>query len=129
MHLWRKLGLHVLHLTPQHEGLQDLVQAVDDNNPFLSLQPLIFLLGPLCTFAQGIPEPFCEGAFVIKDLRQCMLSGLPKTSQRNDMNSLVYPEQCSQVNWKTKITGSRRLFNEVLLVSHARSQTVFRHSF
>lgn len=82
MHLWRKLGLHVLHLTPQHEGLQDLVQAVDDNNPFLSFQPFIFLLGPLCTFAQRVPKPFCEGALIIEDLQQGMSENPRKYQQK-----------------------------------------------
>ncbi len=38
-HLFGQAALHVLHLAPQHEGLQDLVEPVDDDDALL-LEPL-----------------------------------------------------------------------------------------
>lgn len=68
-YLGRQLALNVLDLPAQHEGLQDLVQAVDDHHALLCRQPLI-RAAACSSFAQRIPEPLRKGCLVIKHLRR-----------------------------------------------------------
>lgn len=69
-HLLRQRALHVLDLAPQHEGLQDLVQPVDDHHPLL-LQPLC---AAVVAAAQRLPEPVVEGRLVVEYLEHTQLA-------------------------------------------------------
>ena len=87
--LGRQLGLNILDLTPEHEGLQDLMQAMNHDNSLLSLQPLILLLGALCSLPQGVPKPFCERTFVIKDLQWCTMSGIVSSRMQGKLSDSI----------------------------------------
>ena len=68
-HLGRKLALYVLHLSPEHEGLQDLMQAMDDDHALLHGN-IILPARSWSSLAKAIPEPLCKLVLVIKHLQQ-----------------------------------------------------------
>jgi hypothetical protein len=79
-HLGGKLPLDVLHLPPQHEGLQDLVQPVDDHHALLRLEDVrASAQSPRPLLRQRLPKPLRERGLVIKDLQCTTFDALAMT--------------------------------------------------
>ena len=70
-HLWWQLPFHILHLPPEHEGLQNLMQAVDDHHTLLRGN-IILPSRSRSSLTKAVPKPLCKLVFVIKHLQaQC----------------------------------------------------------
>jgi len=67
-YLGGKLALNILYLAPEHEGLQDLMQSVDDNHSLLHGH-VILPSSPGCSLAKAVTKPLCKLVLVIKYLR------------------------------------------------------------
>ena len=66
-YLGGKLALNVLYLAPEHEGLQDLMQSVNDNYSLLHGY-IILPTGPRGSLPKAVTKPLCKLVLVIKHL-------------------------------------------------------------
>lgn len=67
-YLGRKLSLDILHLAPQHEGLQDLMQTVDDHHTLLHGN-IVLASSSWSGLAKAVPKPFGKLVLIIKHLQ------------------------------------------------------------
>ena len=86
-HLGRQLPLHILDLSPEHEGLQDLMQPVYDHHTLLHGH---IILTARCILAKAVPEPLRKLILVIKHLKA------DKVDQFASALSVVYSEAACQ---------------------------------
>ena len=107
-HLGWELALHVLDLAPEHEGLQDLVQAVDDDHALLHGH-VVLPPRPGGRLAKAVAKPLSKLVLVVKDLPQ----------QRRGLKRVPWPYLCGcnvvrapggylKVDSKTHILGVGR---------------------
>jgi hypothetical protein len=68
--LRRQLRLDVLDLAAQHEGLEDLVQPVDDDHALLLLEPVVGGAAGAGAAARLGAEPLDEGGAVLENVRE-----------------------------------------------------------
>ena len=66
-HLGGQFALHILDLAPEHEGLQNLVQPVNDHHPLLHGH-VVLPCSPWGSPAKAVPKPFGKLVLVIKYL-------------------------------------------------------------
>ena len=66
-YLGGKLALNVLYLAPEHEGLQDLMQSVNDNHSLLHGY-IILPSRPGGSLAEAVTKPLGKLVLVIKHL-------------------------------------------------------------
>lgn len=64
-HLGRELPLDILDLSPEHEGLQNLMQPVYDHHTLLHGH---IILTARCILAKAVPKPLRKLIFVIEHL-------------------------------------------------------------
>ena len=67
VYLGGEFALDILYLAPEHEGLQDLMQSMNDNHSLLHGH-VILPCGPWCSLPKAVPKPFCKLVLVIKHL-------------------------------------------------------------
>ena len=76
-----ELRFHVLDEAPQHERLEDLVKAGDDDDLLLLLHPVLALAPGCGAFFAIVPEPLLEHLGAIKHRRQQEVEQRPQLAE------------------------------------------------
>ena len=102
-HLGGKLALNVLYLAPEHEGLQDLMQSVDDNHSLLHGY-IILPSSPGGSLAEAVTKPLGKLVLVIKHLNSAAKVHSCSNTLHVHTDPDILPsfaEECNFRNWSS----------------------------